>query len=111
MGFKVERQILMPIAWEELRVEGAFKLDLLVEDRLIIELKSLNSRPSLFLKQIRTHLSLMDLKYGMLINFKVDMMREAVHRVYNNNGREQMLLKKEKIKESLVVSHISPFLL
>ena len=90
MGFKVERQILMPIAWEELRVEGAFKLDLLVEDRLIIELKSLNPLPSVFFKQIRTHLSLMDLKYGMLINFKVDMMREGVHRVYNNNGREQM---------------------
>ncbi|MCY7291849.1 MAG: GxxExxY protein [Ferruginibacter sp.] len=90
MGFKVERQILMPIAWEELRVEGAFKLDLLVEDRLIIELKSVNPLPSVFFKQIRTHLSLMDLKYGMLINFKVDMMREGLHRVYNNNGREQM---------------------
>jgi len=90
MGFKVERQILMPIAWEELRVEGAFKLDLLVEDRLFIELKSVNPLPSVFFKQIRTHLSLMDLKYGMLIKFKVDMMREGLHRVYNNNGQKQM---------------------
>lgn len=90
MGFKVERQILMPIEWEEIRLEGAFKLDLLIEDKLIVELKSINPLPSVFFKQIRTHLSLMDLKYGMLANFKVDMMREGIHRVYNNKGREEM---------------------
>lgn len=90
MGFKVERQILMSLDWEELKVDRAYKLDLLVDDRLILELKCLNPMPSVYFKQIRTHLSLMDLKYGMLINFKVDMMRDGLHRVYNNNGREQM---------------------
>ena len=80
----------MSLDWEELKVDRAYKLDLLVDDRLILELKCLNPMPSVYFKQIRTHLSLMDLKYGMLINFKVDMMRDGLHRVYNNNGREQM---------------------
>ena len=87
LGFKVERQILLPIVYEELKIENAYKLDLLVEDMLVIELKSLSPLPPVYFKQIRTQLSLINLKNGMLLNFKVELMKEGIHRVYNNNGR------------------------
>lgn len=87
LGFKVERQILLPIVYEELKIENAYKLDLLVEDMLVIELKSLSPLPPVYFKQMRTQLSLLNLKNGMLLNFKVELMKEGIHRVYNNHGR------------------------
>jgi len=87
LGFKVERQILLPIVYEELKIENAYKLDLLVEDMLVIELKSLSPLPPVYFKQIRTQLSLINLKNGMLLNFKVELMKEGIHRLYNNHGR------------------------
>ncbi|MBK6632982.1 MAG: GxxExxY protein [Chitinophagaceae bacterium] len=90
LGFKVERQILLPIVYEELKIENAYKLDLLVEDMLVIELKSLSPLPPVYFKQIRTQLSLINLKNGMLLNFKVELMKEGIHRVYNNHGRMKL---------------------
>jgi len=54
---------------------------------LVIELKSLSPLPPVYFKQIRTQLSLINLKNGMLLNFKVELMKEGIHRVYNNHGR------------------------
>jgi GxxExxY protein len=88
MGFNVQRQLLMPIHWDELKIENAYKLDLLVENRLILELKSVNPLPSVYFNQIRTHLTLMDLKYGMILNFKENLMKDGIHRIFNNGGRE-----------------------
>jgi GxxExxY protein len=88
MGFHVQRQLLMPIHWDELKIENAYKLDLLVENRLILELKSVNPLPTVYFKQIKTHLTLMDLKYGMILNFKENLMKDGIHRVFNNGGRE-----------------------
>lgn len=88
LGFNVERQQLMPIEYETLKIERAFKFDLLVEDRLVLELKSLCPLPPVYFKQIRTQLSLLNLKHGMLINFKVELMKEGIYRVFNNFRRE-----------------------
>lgn len=87
LGLKVERQLLLPVKYEEMQIENAYKLDLLVEEMLVLELKSVNPLPPVFFKQIRTQLSLLDLKYGMLLNFKVELMKEGIHRVFNNHGR------------------------
>ena len=91
LGIKIERQLLLPIEYEELNIENAYKLDLLVEDRLVIELKSVYPLPSVFFKQIRTYLSLLNLKHGLLINFKVELMKNGIYRVFNNFGRENIL--------------------
>ena len=88
LGLKVDRQLLFPIEYEELTVEKAYKLDLLVEDMLILELKSIYPLPTVYFKQIKTHLSLLDLKHGLLLNFKVDLMKDGIYRVFNNFGRE-----------------------
>ena len=87
LGFKVERQILLPIAYEDLKIDNAYKLDLLVEGMLVLELKTLHPLPPVYFKQIRTHLSLLNLKHGMLLNFKVELMKDGIHRVFNNHGR------------------------
>ncbi|MBL7710498.1 MAG: GxxExxY protein [Chitinophagaceae bacterium] len=89
-GLNVKRQLLLPINYEELHIEKAYKLDLLVEDRLVLELKTLYPLPSVSFDQVRTHLSLLNLKHGMLLNFKVSLMKDGIHRVFNNQGRESL---------------------
>lgn len=89
LGFKVQRQLLLPIQYDELFIKDAYKIDLLVEDKLVLELKSLFPLPPVYFNQIHTHLSLLNLKHGMLINFKVPLMKEGIHRVFNNFGREE----------------------
>jgi GxxExxY protein len=90
LGLKVKRQLLMPINYEELHIENAYKLDLLIEDMLIVELKSLFPLPPVYFKQIHTHLSLMNMKHGMIINFKEALIKDGIHRVFNNFGREKI---------------------
>ncbi len=90
MGFTVQRQTLMPIQWKELDIPNAYKLDLLVENKLILELKSVSPLPIVYFKQVKTQLALMNLKYGMIINFKENLIKDGIHRVFNNAGREKM---------------------
>ena len=90
LGYKVERQVLLPIKYDELFIENAYRLDLIVEDKLVLELKSVYPLPPVFFKQIRTQLSLLNLKHGFIINFKVEFMKDGIHRVYNNFGRETL---------------------
>jgi len=90
LGIDTERQILLPIEYDELLIRDAYKLDLFLERKLVLELKSVYPLPSVYFKQIHTHLSLLNLKHGMLINFKVDLMKDGIHRVFNNFGKESL---------------------
>jgi GxxExxY protein len=90
LGLLVQRQLLFPIEYDELYIKDAYKIDLLVENQLVIELKSVHPLPPVFFNQLQTQLSLMNLKNGMLVNFKVPKMKEGIHRVYNNFGKEQL---------------------
>ncbi len=90
-GVKVQRQLLMPIDYEELHIENAYKLDLLIDDKLIVELKSIYPLPPVYFNQLKTHFSLLNLKHGMIINFKVPLLRDGIYRVFNNKGREEIL--------------------
>ena len=85
---KVHRQLFLPIQYEELHIENAYKLDLLIENKLVLELKSVSPLPAVYFKQLKTQLGLLNLKHGMILNFKVDLMKEGIHRVYNNFGEE-----------------------
>ena len=90
LGIKVERQLLLPIEYDELFIKDAYKIDLLIDNKLVVELKSIYPLPPVYFNQIRTHLSLLNLKHGMLINFKVELMKDGIHRVFNNFGREEL---------------------
>ena len=85
----VHRQLLFPIDYEELHIEHAVKLDLLVEEKLILELKSVHPLHPVFFKQIKTQLGLLNLKHGMILNFKTEKMKDGIFRVYNNFGSEE----------------------
>ena len=77
----------MPIAYECLYIENAYRMDLLVEKKIIVELKSIEHVLPVHFKEIMTHLKLTNLKHGMLLNFKVSLMKEGIHRVFNNTGK------------------------
>ncbi len=90
LGYKVERQLLLPIKYDELRIKDAYQIDLLVENMLVLELKSVHPLPPVYFNQVRTQLSLLNLKHGMLLNFKVELMKDGIHRVFNNFGKEKI---------------------
>ncbi len=89
LGIIVHRQTLLPIHYDELYIEGAYKIDLLIENMLVLELKAIDPLPPVYFKQIRTQLALLNLKHGMLLNFKVELMKDGIHRVFNNFGKER----------------------
>lgn len=86
----VHRQLFLPIQYEGLNIENAYRLDLLVENKLILELKSVAVLPAVYFKQLKTQLGLLNLKHGMILNFKVALMKEGIHRVFNNFGEEEL---------------------
>ena len=85
-NLQVLRQVLLPIEYEEIFIEDAYKIDLLVENKLVIEIKSVEKLHPVHFKQVRTYLKLSKLKNGILLNFNVEWMKEGFHRVFNNNG-------------------------
>lgn len=90
LGVRCHRQIFLPLQYESLNIENAYKLDLLVENKLILELKSVPVIPLVYYKQLRTYLGILNLKHGMILNFQVNLMKEGIHRVYNNFGEEEL---------------------
>ncbi len=83
-NLSIKRQITMPITYDVLHINDAYKLDLLIEDKVIIEIKSIEHILPVHFKQVNTYLKLMNLKHGILLNFKVDLMKDGIHRVFNN---------------------------
>jgi GxxExxY protein len=88
LNIVVHRQSMLSIDYEELHIDNAYKLDLLVDNKLILELKSVYPLPSVYFKQLKTQLSLLNLKHGMILNFKTEKMKDGIHRVFNNFGEE-----------------------
>ncbi|MGI6320769.1 MAG: GxxExxY protein [Bacteroidales bacterium] len=82
---KVEKQKELPIFFDGVKLESIYKLDLLVEDKLIIELKSVESLSDIHLAQTLTYLKLGGLKLGLLINFNVSLLKNGIKRVINGN--------------------------
>ena len=85
-GIHVERQVLMPIKYDQLIIPDAYKMDMLLEKSLVLELKSVEHLAPVHFKQVMTYLKLSGLKNGLLLNFNVDLMKNGIHRVFNNEG-------------------------
>jgi GxxExxY protein len=69
-------------------INDAYRLDLLIEKKIIIEIKSIEHISPVHFKQVMTYLKLMNVKNGMILNFKTNFMKEGIHRVFNNFGTE-----------------------
>jgi len=82
-GLKVEKEKPLPIIFEEVKLECGYRMDLVVENRIVVELKSVERLQDIHLAQILTYLKLGNYKLGLLINFNVVMLKEGVKRVIN----------------------------
>lgn len=83
-GLNARRQVTVPIKYNGVVIDNAFKIDLLVEDRLIIELKSVERSQPVHAKQLLTYLRLMNLPLGLLMNFGMPTFKEGLKRVAND---------------------------
>ena len=80
-GLKVERQKQVPIVYKGSQLKTELRLDLLVEDCVIVELKSVEEMKKVFSKQLLTYLRLMEKKVGLLVNFNTDNILTSIDRV------------------------------
>lgn len=83
MDLKVERQLKITIPYDEITLDLAFKIDLLVEDKVIIELKSVEDLAPIHYKQITNYLKLTNKKLGLLVNFNPINILENIKRIAN----------------------------
>jgi len=82
-GLKVERQVAVPIMYEDVRLEEGFRADLIVEEKVIIELKSVEKAAPVHKKQLLTYLRLADKRLGLLANFGEALIKDGISRVVN----------------------------
>lgn len=85
LGLKVDRQKPIKIRYQDVALEEGFRADLLVEDRLLIELKSTERHMPVHAKQVLTYLRLMDLPLGLLMNFGAATFKAGCRRIVNNH--------------------------
>ena len=86
-GLAVVRQLMVPPNYRGIVVDNAFKIDLLVEQKLIVELKSIDRLAPVHGKQVLTYLRLMDLPLGLLMNFGQATFKDGLRRVANDYYR------------------------
>lgn len=83
-SLKVEQQKALPVVYKDVKLECGYRIDLLVQDKVIIENKSVETLNDIHLAQILTYLKLSDCKLGFLINFNVKLIKNGIKRVVNN---------------------------
>lgn len=83
-GFRAARQVPISFEYDGLSFPDAFRLDLIVEFRIVVELKSIERLAPVHSKQLLTYLRLMNLPVGLLINFGAATLKEGLHRVANS---------------------------
>lgn len=83
-GLKAENQVPVEINYKGENLGEGLRMDILVEDSLVIELKSVDELKSVHYKQLLTYLNLTSKKVGLLINFNVNNLMDGIHRVVNN---------------------------
>ena len=82
-GLAVVQQVGLPVYYEEVKLELGFRVDLIVGDRVVVEIKSVDALAPVHRKQLATYLRLMDLRLGLLLNFNVELMKNGIQRVVN----------------------------
>jgi GxxExxY protein len=83
-GLKVEQQIPVPIQYQGITFDNAFRADLIVEDKIILELKSVEQINKMHRKQLQTYLRLSGKKLGYVFNFGAKLMKDGIARAVNN---------------------------
>jgi GxxExxY protein len=82
-GFLVEKEKAMPLIYEEVKLECGYRIDILVEGKVVIEIKSVEALNDVHLAQTLTYMKLGGYKLGLLINFNVSLLKDGIRRVVN----------------------------
>lgn len=82
-GLKTKSQVTLPIFYQGIRLDAGYRIDLLVEDSVIVELKAIERLLPVHEAQLLSYLRMSDLRLGLLINFNVRLLRDGVRRVVN----------------------------
>ena len=80
-GINYKRQMKLPVLYKGIEVKEAYRIDLLIEERVILELKSVNHIEGIHKAQLLTYMKLSDKKLGLLLNFNVEMMKDGIVRL------------------------------
>ena len=82
-GLFVQRQHPIPVIWEDKKLDQGFRADLIVENKVIVEIKSIESIAPVHQKQLLTYLRLTDIKLGLLVNFNKALIKDGIQRIVN----------------------------
>lgn len=83
-NLNVQKQVGLPVIWENVKLELGFRADLIVENKVIIEIKSIEALAPVHHKQLLTYLKLTGMKLGMLINFNEALLKNGIKRIVND---------------------------
>jgi GxxExxY protein len=82
-GLNIERQKGIPVYWDSLKMDIGFKADIIVERKVILELKSVEEISRIHQKQVLTYLRLTNMKLGLLVNFNEELIKNGIQRIVN----------------------------
>src|SRR6201989_853764 len=82
-GIDVKQQISLPLKYKEVTIENAYKIDLIVENKVIVEIKAVLELHPVFYAQVLTYLKLTNIQLGLLINFNSELIKYGIHRIVN----------------------------
>lgn len=82
-NLKIEKQKQLPLIYEEVKLDAGYRIDIIIEDKFIVEIKSVEALNDVHLAQLLTYLRLSNCKLGLLINFNVSLLKNGVRRVIN----------------------------
>ena len=82
-GLKVQKEKPMPIVYKEVKLDHGYRIDLLVENKVVIEIKTVEALNDVHLAQVLTYLKLGNYKLGLLLNFQVSMLKNGIKRIIN----------------------------
>jgi GxxExxY protein len=83
-GVEVQKQKGLPLIYEDVKLDIGYRIDIIIENKLILEIKSVEAFNDVHFAQLLTYLKLTDCKLGMLINFNVNLIKNGIKRVANN---------------------------
>ncbi len=84
LGLEVRQQVPMPFIYKEVKQDVGYRIDLIVENKVLVEIKSVENLAPVHYAQTLTYLKLSGLKLGLLINFNTKTLKEGIHRIANN---------------------------
>lgn len=90
VGLRYEKQITLPIEYKGRVIEGAYRIDVLVEDKIILELKAIEKIEKIHKAQLLTYLKLSNKELGLLINFNVELLKSGISRVINTANKNSV---------------------